>query len=219
MSESEKSKEIEFDAKALGAELTEVLTKAFRVDMPAGLKDSLGGAMGDLLGRVIPGGSGGSNMMTAISGAAQIAGGDAIGGTAGLLSGLTGSPLSFFGGGLGGVLGGVSMVASLVGSFTKRGTRSPLSDVKPIFEPSIRDSGGGLDTLFGSDVFETAAFSSRNGSGDVLRKFASSRVEQAVTVNVNASSEFDATVDDRWVKTSKLNEMSGIPRRTNFNHG
>jgi len=162
-----------------------------------------------LFGAPVAGGSGDTGgAIEAVTGA--------TGGSTGLIGRLLGSPLSFFGGGAGGILGGFGAIASLFGGGKRAAT--PMSGVQPIFGEGARYTGGGLDTLAGSDIFSKRLFSARNSGGDLFRKLAAARMAPEVVVHVKPSREFDAISEDKWVKTSKLNEIAGIPRRTNFNH-
>ena len=222
----------------LGNDLEKVVGDSFESGVRSGIEDALrsGGAGNRLAGSL------GSAVSDAISsvlfGAPAAAGGaggvrvDGAPGTAGVGAGLfsgarggglaqkvLGSPLSFFGGGLGGVLGGAGALYSLYKGFTGGGRSAPMSGVDPIFDTGATYTGGGMDTLLGSDIFSRASFSSRNIDNDLFRKFASARTGGEVVVHVKPSREFDAISEDKWVKTSKLNELTGIARRTKFNKG
>lgn len=126
-----------------------------------------------------------------------------------LIEAVLGSGLSFFGGGIGGLLGGAGVLMSIPEIFSKGHQRPELSGVDEIFG-GVNYRSSDFDTLFGSDEFERAVFSARNAGGGVYRKFTEPR---------RAGVLYGADDEDRWVASSKLNEMAGIPRRTNFNHG
>jgi hypothetical protein len=162
------------------------------------------------------GGAGGSALGWLAGGAGG--GGGIGGGIGGALGKLLGSELSFFGGGAGGVVGGLLSIASMTGLLDKK-KKPSLSGVEEIFKGGTAFIGGDMSQLYGSEIFERAAFSSRNADGDMLRKFAEPRMSQEVTVHINPSREFDAISEDKWVRSSVANSISGLPRRTNFNHG
>ena len=75
-----------------------------------------------------------------------------------------------------------------------------------------------MSTLMGSDIYEQAAFraSGRTGAGMLTAR---SGKDVNVKIKVDAGDGFDAQVETDVVNRSQLNEMGGIPRRTNFNHG
>ncbi len=116
---------------------------------------------------------------------------------------------------------GLSQAVSLFGSYlgSRNSGRAVMSGVDPIFGSSPVVHGGDMSVLYGSGVFEKAAFSSRNAGGDVLRDFSGSRLGGEIKVTVKPSREFDAISEEKWVRSSVMNDLAGIPRRTNFNHG
>lgn len=201
--------------------------KTIRDRLGAQMKGILGGVINDMLfGTGSAGGGGGGGGGGGIADWLKAVGGMAGGGkgggggmpSGGLLENMLGSELSFFSGGLGGVLGGIMGLGSLYQSFSKK-YKPAMSGVSPIFgtEPRIEDVD--IGELYGSGIFETAAFSSRNVGNELLRSYMEPRMGPDVTVHIKPSREFDAISENKWVVSSKLNEMAGIPRRTNFNHG
>ncbi len=110
---------------------------------------------------------------------------------------------------LGGLFGGgFGTLLSIAGALSRR-TAPEFADVKPIFDDGVfvrKDED--IEKAFGDEAYERAVFSSRNAGGAEMRRIMSAR-----------GGTYDAEMEERWVSTSKLNEMAGIPRRTNFNHG
>jgi len=208
------------------------MSEAFRGAFERGVGEALsGGRIGESIGKEIKsgmkravgeaikeaafggGGSGGGFLSGGAGG-----GGGIGGGIGGALGKLLGSELSFFGGGAGGVVGGLLSIASMTGLLDKK-KKPAMSGVEEIFKGGATFYGGDMSQLYGSEIFERAAFSSRNADGDMLRKFAEPRMMPEVTVNIKPSREFDAISEDKWVRSSVMNSISGLPRRTNFNHG
>lgn len=151
-------------------------------------------------------------------------GGSDVGGIMDMLGGgsdMGGILDTVLGGASGGPLGMLWSAYKVFDRFTKKATNAPMAEVKKINSDSINMFGDNLGVLMGSEIFGGATFSSRNINGDVMRKFASVRNRTApeVTVNIKPSREFDAISDAAWVRSSKRNEMGGIPMRTNFTHG
>lgn len=159
-----------------------------------------GGFMGGLLGG---GTGGGGGILGGLFG-----GGSGAGGGGGIFGKLLGKG----GGAMAGIMPwlGVGMMAM---SFLKKGKSPEMSGVDPIFGKQSRTvSGGGMDALYGSDVFERAAYSSRNIGNDVLR--AGAGIRQGVDVTVKAAREFDVVVSERMVNSSQLEGVRGTPVRT-----
>jgi len=190
----------------MGRRMRDLLTDTIKKELFGG-----GGVFSELAGGGV--GSGALGMLKGILPGAG------AGKSGGLVKTLLGSELSFFGGGLGGVLGGFGMLASLPVMFSKGNQRPGMSDVDAMFGDAVRMRGGDLSALFGSDEFERAVFSSRNAGGELFRRFADVRLSPHAAPRATASADYDADVEDGWMSTSRLNEMAGIPRRTNFNHG
>jgi len=158
-----------------------------------------GGFMGGLLGG---GAGGGGGILSGLLGGGGGAGG----------GGIFGKLLGKGGGAMAGIMPwlGVGMMAM---SFLKKGKSPEMSGVDPIFGGQSRTvSGGGMDALYGSDVFERAAYSSRNIGNDILR--AGAGIRQGVDVTVKAAREFDVVVSERMVNSSQLEGVRGTPVRT-----
>ncbi len=179
------------------------------------IKSGMKRAVGEAIKETVFGGGGGGAAGLLAGGAG---GGGIGGGIGGALGKLLGSELSFFGGGAGGVVGGLLSIASMTGLLDKK-KKPAMSGVEEIFKGGATFYGGDMSQLYGSEVFERAAFSARNADGGMLRKFAEPRVTPEVTVHIKPSREFDAISEDKWVRSSVANSISGLPRRTNFNHG
>ncbi|HOY62861.1 MAG TPA: hypothetical protein PLS19_03635 [bacterium] len=207
------------------------MSEAFRGAFERGIGEALsGGRIGESIGKEIKsglkraigeairgaafGGGGATGFLAGGAGGGGIIGG----GLGGALGKLLGSELSFFGGGAGGVVGGLLSIASMTGLLDKK-KKPEMSGVEEIFKSGTAFFGGDMSQLYGSEVFERAAFSSRNADGGMLRKFAEPRMSPEVTVHIKPSREFDAISEDKWVRSSVMNSISGLPRRTNFNHG
>jgi len=193
---------------SLGKNMRELLFDTVKKELfgRGGFGDIFSGGLGGLFG------GGGKGLLGGAGGAAKSKAPSSI------LESLLGSELSFFGGGLGGVLGGAGVLMSLPEMFSKGHQRPELSDVDEIFD-GVRLREADFGALFGSDEFERAVFSSRNAGGAMYRKFTAPRLNSETAAALLGAPSFDAAVEDRWVVSSKLNEMAGIPRRTNFNHG
>jgi hypothetical protein len=200
-----------------GGNFGESVKNSFSSAMQGLISSSVSGL---LLGGGGSSGSGGGGA-GASGGIMNLLGGTTSGGgsSGGILSGLLGSGLSFFGGGLGGVVGGIGMIASAAGMFGKGSQRPGQSGVDSIFGDGPRVNDYDIGSLYGSDFYDRVAFSGRNSGNALLSGFAQARTNPEVTVNIKPSREFDAISEDKWVKSSTLNELAGIPRRTNFNHG
>jgi len=173
-------------------------------DAGGGGKTPAGGASGFAAGW--------SMMSDKLSGGATTATGGA-GGGGGFFKKLLGGGGGLFGSPLGLGLGAIAMLGGLFG----KKSSPTFSGVEQIFS-GINARGGDFGGLYGSDVFERATFSSRNRYNDVLRSGAGTR-KLDVNVKVSPSREFDAIVEDKWVGTSRMNELKGVPNRTGFNHG
>jgi hypothetical protein len=199
---------------SLGGSLHGMLMETVKKELFKG-----GGILDSVFGGFIKGGGLGGLLGIGGKGIFDEAGGSPAAVTpSGFLEKLLGSKLSFFGGGLGGVLGGAGVLMSLPEMFSKGHQRPELSDVDEIFD-GVRLREADFGALFGSDEFERAVFSARNAGGAMYRKFTAPRLNSETAAALLGAPSFDAAVEDRWVVSSKLNEMAGIPRRTNFNHG
>ncbi len=101
----------------------------------------------------------------------------------------------------------------------KDGVKAPLSGVDAIFGEGIDVRQLDISTLSLGDILRRATFSSRNAGHGLYNMYERSRTGVDNMLGGGSVRDYEDASEDVWVKTSKLNEMAGIPRRTNFNHG
>ena len=162
-------------------------------------------------------GKGGMMDLFAGGGGGEAGGGVGAGGLFGLFGGGKGGAgggAGLFGSEFGSMLGGVFAAYSIAQMI--RGPRHNVeqSGVDAIFKPEIRNRGGSLDALYGSDIFQRATFSARNAGGGLLADQA--RARMAVDVKVTAGKEFNVQVEKTLVRSATMNKVRGVPIRTNF---